>query len=621
MKLDCEVIRDLLPLYAEHMASPASTALVEEHLQECEACRAELEQMQLPVPVQPEPQPDAPLKGIRTALRKKRILTAAAAVLAVLCAAYCALCVFVGRSTTLSKGTAVNGVDIGGMTHDEAVSALESGLSGMTTVNGTEYAAIQVDPQIEGVSPYTVDLSGCLGYDAEKLVDQAEKDERGGMFFIRGVRYLSHLRGGKSYAVVPSVADESALHDALAASGLLELNTVVQTTYALAETTLDVTLGTSGSAVDEQGLAQEIIEHTAAGNFSEIPCPLVETRPDDVDLQIVHDAIYAEPANATLDVADDNTYTIVDSVEGIDFDVAQAQQLVAAAAEGETVSVPLNRQQAAIDTDTLKAALFRDELGSYTASVAGSADRRSNVKLAGQKCSGTILLPGETFDYNQVVGQRTAAAGFKAAAAYLNGETVQELGGGVCQPSSTLYCAVLYSNLEIVERHNHTYVSNYVPLGMDATVSWGGPDFIFRNNTNYPIKIVTSYYNNNLTVKIYGTNVDGTYVRMVSKTLSSTDWKTVYQETDELAGGVQRVEQYPYTGYYVKTWRNVYSANGTLLSSTFEAVSDYKSRDKIVLVGKAAPAPDPTPEPNPDPAPEPTPDPAPTPDPGEAAAG
>ena len=86
MKLDCEVIRDLLPLYAEHMASPASTALVEEHLQECEACRAELEQMLQPVPVQPEPQPDAPLKGIRTALRKKRILTAAAAVLAVLCA-------------------------------------------------------------------------------------------------------------------------------------------------------------------------------------------------------------------------------------------------------------------------------------------------------------------------------------------------------------------------------------------------------------------------------------------------------------------------------------------------------------------------------------------------------
>lgn len=98
---------------------------------------------------------------------------------------------------------------------------------------------------------------------------------------------------------------------------------------------------------------------------------------------------------------------------------------------------------------------------------------------------------------------------------------------------------------------------------------------------------------------------------MVSKTLSSTDWKTVYQETDELAGGVQRVEQYPYTGYYVKTWRNVYSANGTLLSSTFEAVSDYKSRDKIVLVGKAAPAPDPEPTPDPHAHPGSDPDPRP----------
>ena len=90
MKLDCEVIRDLLPLYAEHMASPASTALVEEHLQECEACRAELEQMQLPVPVQPEPQPDAPLKNIRSSLNRRRLRTmlcsfAAALALAAVC--------------------------------------------------------------------------------------------------------------------------------------------------------------------------------------------------------------------------------------------------------------------------------------------------------------------------------------------------------------------------------------------------------------------------------------------------------------------------------------------------------------------------------------------------------
>lgn len=86
MKLECDVIRDLLPLYAEKLASPASSALVEQHLAECEACRAELEQMEKPVPVQPEPQPDAPLRNIRKTLQKKSIRIAAAAVLAVLCA-------------------------------------------------------------------------------------------------------------------------------------------------------------------------------------------------------------------------------------------------------------------------------------------------------------------------------------------------------------------------------------------------------------------------------------------------------------------------------------------------------------------------------------------------------
>lgn len=97
-------------------------------------------------------------------------------------------------------------------------------------------------------------------------------------------------------------------------------------------------------------------------------------------------------------------------------------------------------------------------------------------------------MPGETFSYNQVVGQRTKAAGFKEAPAYLNGKVVQEYGGGICQVSSTLYNAVLYANLEITERTNHGFKPSYVKPGLDATVSWGGPDFKFTNNRNYPIK-------------------------------------------------------------------------------------------------------------------------------------
>ena len=139
---------------------------------------------------------------------------------------------------------------------------------------------------------------------------------------------------------------------------------------------------------------------------------------------------------------------------------------------------------------------------------------------SGEKCNGVILLPGEVFDYNAVVGERTAEAGFQAATAYSNGESVLELGGGVCQTSSTLYCAALYANLEIVERTNHSYVSSYVPIGMDATVSWGGPEFKFKNNTDYRIKIVATYENNRQTFQILGTKVSDFTVEITTSTLS-----------------------------------------------------------------------------------------------------
>lgn len=508
--------------------------------------------------------------------------------LVVLCAAYLVLCAVAGSGETLREGTSVNGVNIGGMTEQEAVSALEQGLSGVTAVSGTEYASIQVDPQIDGVAPYTVDLSGSLGYDAQKIVTQAMDDQYGGAFLSRGLRSLSYLRGGKTYTVVPSVTNESALHDALVNSGLLALNTVVQTTYEVVDDTLQFTMGTSGSAVDETGLIREIVENTAKGNYAEIPCPLVETKPDEVDVQAIHDAIYAEPTNATLDVASDNSYTIVDGVDGVDFDVAQAQELLSQAGEGTVVSVTLTRQAAAIDTDTLKSLLFRDVLGEYSTTVKGTADRRSNVKLAGQKCNGTILLPGETFSYNDVVGQRTSEAGFKAAAAYANGETVQELGGGVCQTSSTLYCATLYANLEIVERHNHTYVSSYVPLGMDATVSWNGPDFVFCNNTDYPIKVVCSYADDKITFQIVGTKVSDFKVEITSKTLETLEPSTQTVEDSTMAAGTATVVQSAHTGYRVQTYRTVYDGAGNQISSTDEAYSNYRKTDKIVHVGTKA---------------------------------
>lgn len=527
--------------------------------------------------------------------KRSRALIPIAVLCAVLLALYCALCAFGGSGDTLRDGTAVNGINIGGMTKEQAVSALTEQLAGTTSVEGTDYSAIDVVPDIPDAQTYTVDLSGCLSFDVTDTVEQAWAHDHGGMFLSRGIRFLTSLGGGKSYHVAPQAADAAQVRSALEATGILTLNTTTQTTYALTDTTLDFTMGVSGVSVDENALIQKILDNTAKGDYSSITCEMVSADPDPVDMQVIHDALYAEPANATLEVADDGSYTVTDSVQGIDFDVAEAQSILSAAQPGETVSVPLNRQAPAIDTATLKANLFKDVLGEYTTSVSGTADRRSNVQLAAQKCSGTILLPGEVFAYNQVVGQRTEAAGFKKAGAYSNGETVQELGGGVCQDSSTLYCAALYANLEIVERHNHSYVSSYVPIGMDATVSWGGPDFQFRNNTDYPIKVVASYANSKVTFQIVGTKTDDYSVKITTETIGTTAPTVQEVPDDTLEAGTTQVADKGHTGYKVQSYRHVYDANGNVVYEGKESLSSYKMTPKVIHVGtKVAetPAPD-----------------------------
>ena len=548
-----------------------------------------------PEPTRQTHHSDHPARPPKQEKKRSRAPILIAVLCAVLVALYCALCAFGGSGDTLRDGTTVNGINIGGMTKEQAVSALTEQLAGTTSVEGTDYSAIDVVPDIPDAQTYTVDLSGCLSFDVTDTVEQAWAHDHGGMFLSRGIRFLTTLGGGKSYHVAPQAADAAQVRSALEATGILTLNTTTQTTYALTDTTLDFTMGVSGVSVDENALIQKILDNTAKGDYSSITCEMVSADPDPIDIQVIHDALYAEPANATLEVADDGSYTVTDSVQGIDFDVAGAQSILSAAQPGETVSVPLNRQDPAIDTATLKANLFKDVLGEYTTSVSGTADRRSNVQLAAQKCSGTILLPGEVFAYNQVVGQRTEAAGFKKAGAYSNGETVQELGGGVCQDSSTLYCAALYANLEIVERHNHSYVSSYVPIGMDATVSWGGPDFQFRNNTDYPIKVVASYANSKVTFQIVGTKTDDYSVKITTETIGTTAPTVQEVPDDTLEAGTTQVADKGHTGYKVQSYRHVYDASGNVVYEGKESLSSYKMTPKVIHVGtKVAetPAPD-----------------------------
>ncbi len=502
-------------------------------------------------------------------------LLALLGVVAVLGIGYGILCVKASASEVMFPNTRVLGVNLGGMTQAEAAEEL-------TDMIASSYAdqTIQLAVGEETVSLPVVDLISVESAEASEAAYSAVT--RSGV--MSGLSYLKMLVSGCDVDVTEYVT----INDADAVYAMLEeklegfSGAVVQTEYQITDTALVITKGVSGKALDLDAVQEQILAALDSGDFTTvISCAMVTTAPDSLDLQAIYDAVYTEPVDACCD----SEANIIDDTQGISFDVSAAESALTSAEEGETVTVSLVFTDAELTAAELEELLFRDVLGTASSNVSGTSARITNVKLAASLVDGTILNPGESFSYNDTVGQRTTERGFQAAAAYSGGETVLEVGGGICQVSSTIYLATLRSNLEIVERRNHTYLCSYMPYGEDATVSWGGPDFVFKNDTDYPIKIVVTYSSGVLTATVYGTNLTGEYVVVTNEVTSTTSYETVYQDTTELAAGQTQVKTSGYNGMTVKVYRNVYAADGTLISSTLESNNTYKVRNKVVLRG------------------------------------
>ena len=252
----------------------------------------------------------------------------------------------------------------------------------------------------------------------------------------------------------------------------------------------------------------------------------------------------------------------------------------------EKVEIPLVLTSADLTTAEYEKLLFRDQISSYSTEVDGSDNRKTNVKLAAQYCDGTILMPGESFSYNLGVGELTEERGFLPGPSYADGESVLDMGGGICQVSSTLYMACLYANLEIDERHCHPYPASYVPAGLDATVAWGGCDFVFTNDTDYPIKITTTYDGYSTSCTIWGTVTEPFSVELYTETLETEPYETKYELDKSLGKDEQILDTTGIEGLTIQSYRRVYDGEGNVISDNPEAVSVYSVRDEVYKVGK-----------------------------------
>ncbi|MDO4267562.1 MAG: VanW family protein [Eubacteriales bacterium] len=224
-------------------------------------------------------------------------------------------------------------------------------------------------------------------------------------------------------------------------------------------------------------------------------------------------------------------------------------------------------------------------ISSFTTKTTSNSKRNNNIKLSAEAINGIVLQPGEEFSFNDRVGERTEAKGYKGAAAYNNGEVVEEIGGGVCQTSSTLYNAVLKAGLKTTVRRSHTFEPSYVTPGTDATVSWGGPDYKFVNNSSTAVGIRAHYANQEITISIYGIPIleDG-----VSYSLKSTKIKDMdppaptYEEDGSLEPGVEKTKSAGSKGSYWET-RLVVSKNGEVVSQEIDHTVTYKGHAPVIL--------------------------------------
>lgn len=357
-------------------------------------------------------------------------------------------------------------------------------------------------------------------------------------------------------------------------------------TYEIEGDKLVITNGIKGKAVNKENLKKEIINNIKkqfSGEFNKLNLPLTTKEPAKIDLDIIYKEIYKEAQNAYIV---EEPFELHKDENGIDFDVTmeEAQELIK---ENKTeYEIPLKITEAETKVKDLGDKLFKQTLSKYTTIYdAGNKNRASNIALASKTINDVILLPGEVFSYNGTLGNTTKEKGYKQGGAYVGGKVVQAYGGGICQVSTTLYNAVLYANLEIVERYNHSYPVSYVPAGRDATVAYGGKDFKFKNSRNYPIKISANAKNGVVSISILGIKEDEEdEIVLTSTVLSTTPFSTVYEKTSLLPKGTEKIIQKGCNGQKSIAYKIV-KRNGKTISKTVLSKDTYKPMNRIIQIG------------------------------------
>lgn len=379
-----------------------------------------------------------------------------------------------------------------------------------------------------------------------------------------------------------------------------------ESSVSIVENSIMIELGAPEKNLNLDELYTLVYDAFLYQNTTEIYFEYDSNYSDSLSIEDLYETMTFAPSDAYYDEA---TNAVVSDIPGTtpDIPLEAAIEMLNNSSPGDTLVFPFSYVEAEIttadlevpsqgtqeddisvsdepetNTDPVSLALFQDVLATYTSTYdTDETNRAENIRLVCEAMNGTVIEPGDTFSFNDTVGERTAAKGYKEASVYVSGNTVNQVGGGICQAASNLYCCAMYADLEIVERTEHMFLVPYVPGGLDAAIYWGSLDLKFKNDTNYPIMIEANSYNGNCTISLLGTDEEHFTVEIVSECISSTPYNTIYMDgTGENISG--------YTGCSYQITRYIYDHEGNLIRTDTPSslgslgTSDYNKRDEVI---------------------------------------
>ena len=425
------------------------------------------------------------------------------------------------KSTTIAKGVYIKNIDVSGLTREQAKEKINNYISSVIpeeiklTHNGFE------------TSLSTSQLS--IYFNTDEAVDMAYNIGKTGNIFQKNLTILQ-TRLSKTTIDPGFSIDMNQLKKDLEDISSKLPDKIIESSCYIDGNKLIITKGKAGKTVkvdDSAKYIKQAINDLKIENNS-LELLTEDSTPKEIDLDAVYNEIHKEPVNAYYS---QNPYVVHPSENGMDFSITLDEAKNMLKEEKDEYVVPLKVLYPSVTTNMIGTEAFPDLLSEFSTKYAASnKNRTTNLILAAKKINGTVLMPGETFSYNKVVGARTIQAGYKEAPIYVSGRVEDGIGGGICQITTTLYNAVVYANLDIVERSNHQFVPSYAGPSRDATVVYGAIDFKFKNNRDYPIKIACSVSGGIANFKIWGLKSDNDYEVQISSRTTGKTSTAIYSE-------------------------------------------------------------------------------------------